>query len=62
MKIPILKCKTHQKDTLMYCSQHEDWICEECFVEHADHFGNTTKGTSKHVFNLLKKIKKVLVN
>jgi len=45
----------------MYCSQHEDWICEECFASHADHFAKTSKGTSKHVYNMLKKIKKEIV-
>ena len=46
----------------MYCSQHEDWICEECFDEHADHYENTTKGTSKHVYNILENIKKVVIS
>jgi len=45
----------------MYCNLHEDWICEECFAEHADHFGKTAKGTNKHVYNMLRKIKKVLI-
>ena len=42
----------------MYCSQHEEWICEECFAEHSDHFKKTTKGTNRHVYNMLKKAKK----
>ena len=33
----------------MYCNQHKDWICEECFADHADYYTKTTKGTSKHV-------------
>ena len=45
----------------MYCSQHEEWICEECFAEHADHFGKTTKGTSRHVYKMLKKAKKAAI-
>jgi len=45
----------------MYCNLHEDWICEECFAEHADHFGKTAKGTNKHVYNMLRKIKKVFI-
>ncbi len=44
----------------MYCGQHDDWICEECFVDHSDHYEKTAKGTSRHVYNMLKKAKKAV--
>ena len=59
--MPTLKCKAHQNDCAKYCRVHGEWICLECFEDHSDHFEKTSKGTAKHMYNVLKKTKKVVV-
>jgi len=61
MKIPKLLCKIHKKDSVIFCKEHRDWICIECYALHSDHFDQTAKGTSEHICKILKKMKKVVV-
>ena len=33
----MLKCKTHKKDSLLFCKLDKEWICKECMPDHANH-------------------------
>ena len=58
---PALKCKEHKIYTLSYCTNHNLFLCGECFQEHADNHCHTVKGTSKAMKSVLNKALKVLM-
>jgi hypothetical protein len=60
MKIPFLKCKTHQKDTLMHCSQHEIGYVKNVYLSMLIILERQQKA-QVNIFLYFEKIKKVLV-
>ncbi len=57
----MLKCKTHKKDSTLYCKKDKEWLCIECIPDHINHFDQTTKGSGEHIYSLIVKSREVVV-
>ena len=60
-KAPMLKCKTHKKDSILYCKKDKEWLCIECIPDHTDHFDLMVKGSGEYIYSLVIKSREVVV-
>ena len=54
-RLPLLKCRAHNEDTLKFCCLHQTLLCNDCLDDHMTHNQHWKSGTNRYVYSLLER-------